>query len=152
MSAYIDRAYLELLGHLPVVDLDAIEADAPGCIEGTIQAMSGYADSRLRKRYVVPLVAPFPEPIRLHVAALVTASLYLRRGPQPAGEQNEAITALRQEALDFLKELADGKDGLAELPLRADLQTTEGVAVGGPLAFTSSDPYAFLDEEVASYG
>ncbi len=45
-----------------------------------------------------------------------------------------------------MKEAADSAEGLFELPLRADLETS-GVSKGGPLGYTEASPYRWTDRQ-----
>lgn len=54
--------------------------------------------------------------------------------------------ALRQEALDELKEAADSKDGLFDLPSN-DVVGDSDVTQGGPFFFSDTSPYVWMDEQ-----
>jgi hypothetical protein len=54
------------------------------------------------------------------------------------------VQKAKDDALAWLKEAADAKDGLIDLPLRADT-TASGISRGGPLAYTETSPYAWTD-------
>lgn len=88
---------------------------------------------------------PVPETIQRWLVALVTRDFYLRRGanPQDPGfvQTNEDVTT----ALAELKEAADSKDGLIELPVSEDQQTA--VAVAGPLSYSENSPYVWGDTQ-----
>jgi len=51
-------------------------------------------------------------------------------------------------AVAELKEAADSKDGLFDLPLRADTTAT-GVSKGGPRGYSEASPYTNLDRQRA---
>lgn len=102
--------------------------------------------ARLRKRYAIPFVAPFPEIACGWLEAVVTPSVYRRRGIDPTDEQIVSLDALAAKALEEQKEAADSKDGLYELPLRQDLPST-GVDHGGPLGYAEADPYEWRDRQ-----
>ena len=145
--AYVDVTDFRLLTPIPSADLDTLETAEPGATVRALAAGDGYVDARLRKRYLVPLTAPVPEPVKAIVSAVATRLLYAKIGVQASSEVAKFIADDFENAMKFLRELADGADGLAELPLRADLTTTEGVSKGGPFACTGESPYAWLDDE-----
>ncbi len=145
--AYVDAADFRLLTPIPSADLDTLEAAESGAIVRALTAGQGYVDARLRKRYVVPLATPVPEPVKAIVSAVATRLLYAKIGVQASSEVAKFIADDFESSMKFLRELADGADGLAELPLRADLPTDEGVSKGGPLASTGASAYAWLDDE-----
>ncbi|MDB4996652.1 MAG: uncharacterized protein JWM74_4084 [Myxococcaceae bacterium] len=144
MGAYVDIAYVKLVGSMPAADIDAVEALYSGTFAGLAEAVSRLFDGRLMKRYDVPFVAPFPEALKLNVAYVVVAQLWKKRGFNPGSVQDDLIEKDRLEALAWLKEAADSKDGLVELPLRAD-KTATAVSAGGPMGYSETSPYSWTD-------
>lgn len=101
--------------------------------------------ARLRKRYdVAQLVAPYPEIVLGWIVAEVTPKLYKRRGWDPSDAQSVDVLEDAQQALTEQKEAADSNDGLYELPLRQDLQTS-AVSQGGPFGYAEQSPYTASD-------
>jgi hypothetical protein len=107
--------------------------------------------ARLRKRYSIPLVAPYPEVILGWLADIVTPMVYRRKGIDPSDEQIASADALAATAKDELKEAADSEAGLFDLPLRQD-RTDTGLdpSVGGPLSYTEASPYTWTDVQHAA--
>lgn len=142
--AYVDIDYVKLVGSMPAADIDAVEALFPGTFEGVANAVSRVFDGKLAKRYAAPFVDPVPEAIRWHVAKVVTYELWVKRGFNPQGSVAEQE---RNESLAWLKEAADGKDGLIELPRREDEPGSSGVTKGGPLGYSEPSPYDWVDAQ-----
>lgn len=147
MSAYVDMAYVKLVGSMPAADIDAVETMYPGTFVGLASAVSRLFDSRLAKRYAAPFAASVPEAVKLNVAFVVVAHLWKKRGFNPGSAQDELIEKDRLEALAWLKEAADSKEGLVELPLREDLPSGDGVERGGPLGYSETSPYKWTDRQ-----
>lgn len=144
---YVDMAYVKAVSSMPAADIDALEALYPGTFATIATAVSRVFDGRLSKRYNAPFTAPYPEALRLHVAAVVAYRLWLKRGFNPSSEQDSLIKEDRDDALAWLKEAADSEKGLVELPLREDL-TTNGVVKTAPLAYSEQSPYAWTDSQL----
>jgi len=110
-----------------------------------LAAQSSHINARLFKRCATPFVAPVPEIVLEWLERLVTRDCYVKRGFNPGddAEDNEILArAVAAEA--EIKEAADGKDGLFELPVRDDVTTT-AVTKGGPLGYSESSPYVSFD-------
>lgn len=86
---------------------------------------------------------PVPETVQRWLVAMVTRDFYLRRGtnPQDPGflEVKDDVTT----AIAEMKEAADGKDGLIELPVTEDQGTA--VAIAGPMSYSENSPYVWQD-------
>ncbi len=137
--------YVKLVGSMPASDIDALEALYPGTFDGVARAVSRMFDARLVKRYAAPFAAPYPEALRWNVAQVVVAALWQKRGYNPGSAQDEIIQKNKEDALAWVKEAADSRDGLVELPLREDLASSAGVARGGPLGYAEQSPYTWTD-------
>jgi hypothetical protein len=146
VSKYVDIAYVKLVGSMPASDIDALEGLYPGTFDGMAEAVSRMFDARLAKRYAAPFAEPYPEALKWNVAHVVVASLWQKRGYNPGSAQDEIIQTNRTEALAWLKEAADSKEGLIELPLREDT-TADGVVKGGPLGYHEASPYVWTDRQ-----
>lgn len=144
MAAYVDLAYVKTVGSMPPADLDALESLYPGTFAAVAESVSRVFDGRLWKRYAAPFASPYPEALKWHVAQVVVAALWQKRGYNPGSAQDAIIQSNREAALAWLKEAADSKDGLIELPLRENT-TAEGVARGGPRAYHEASPYRWTD-------
>lgn len=133
---------------MPAVDVDALEAISPGWIQVNLDDWSEEIEDLLRKRYAVPFVAPAPRIILRWLTKLTTADAYERRGWDP-GAEKDRITAAAEKALAEIKEAADAKDGLFDLPLRADQTGVSGVHVG-PMGSSQASPYSWVDDQAAA--
>ncbi len=126
---------------MPPDDFDAID---PAFVESRLAIGTSEINGRLRKRYMAPFASPVPEAVLGWLTAIVTPELYFRRGWDPASEQGAAIIDAAKRAREEIKEAADSKEGLWDLPLREDT-TDEGISKGGPLAYSEASPYEWLD-------
>jgi hypothetical protein len=146
VTAYLTRAAFKLLTVMPAVDVDALETEASGWVDAQLALVSARIDSRLRKRYTVPFTSPYPAAVTDWLARLVTLQCYLRRGVDSTDAQFVQIKADADAATAELKEAADAKEGLFELPLRADTDA-DGVTRGGPLAYSEQSPYVWTNSQ-----
>lgn len=126
---------------MPSEDVDALEVARPGFIERRIAIHAGRIHGRLAKRYAVPFVAPVPEVVLGWLEAFVTFDAYQARGFNPRSEQDMLIAEAAKNAGAEIREAADSKDGLFDLPLREDTTGTSGVSVGGPLGYSEISPW-----------
>jgi hypothetical protein len=101
-------------------------------------------NSRLRKRYLTPFADPTPEVVNGWLVAVVTPSLYKRRGVDPSDAQLASILEDAKQADAEMTEAANSQDGLFDLPLRQDLTVT-GIQQGGPMAYSEVSPYIWTD-------
>jgi hypothetical protein len=111
----------------------------------TLADEQAYIEDRLRKRYAIPFEAPVPPIVVRWLVRMVTATAYDRRGWNPSGLENERISKAADDARAELKEAADSKDGLFDLPVRADHPASSGVVMGGPLSYSETSPYVWAD-------
>lgn len=136
---------------MPQRDVDRLEVDEPGFLQSQLDDWSAEIDDRLRKRYAVPFASPTPRTVLRWLTKLVTREAYDKRGRNPSSEQDQsAIDGAAEQAERELREAADAKDGLFELPLRADQPDVSGVTVGEPLGRADADPYAWMDRQRAT--
>lgn len=136
-----------LLTVMPASDVDALEAVAPGWIASQLEYWTAQIYARLRKRYAVPFVAPFPIAAKGWLARIVTVRCYLRRGVDPNDLQFDEIKKDAEAATAEIKEAADSNTGLFDLPLREDTTAT-GATLGGPFGYAEQSPYVFMDRQV----
>ena len=88
---------------------------------------------------------PVPGAILEWLCNVVTVDVFMRIGTNP---QDPGITLFMQqysEALAQIKEAADGKDGLLDLPISEDLGSA--VTTGGVLSYSETSPYVWTDRE-----
>lgn len=113
-----------------------------------IATHQSWIESRLMKRYLAPFAAPVPQIVIGWLVALVTLDVFSKRGFNPGSAQDEeAIIGRAQRARDEIKEAADSKDGLFDLPVRQDLPGTSAVTRGGPLSYSEASPYTWTDKQ-----
>lgn len=115
-----------------------------GTIDKALQWASAYANSKLQKRYALPLVS-WGDDLRAAVCDLASLRLLRFRGFKPGSGANVAITDASKEAKDWLQEVADG---LAELDSCVD--STPLVDEAGSLV--ASDPAADFTFYVSADG
>lgn len=152
MARYIDLEYLKLVGNVPPAVLDECEEQTPGRIDKVIEAVCRFVDGRLAKRYSTPFGEPVPEAIKMAVAAIVSHHLRVQIGFDPGSQQDQLIVDAKNEAFAYLKEAADSKEGLVELPLREPppgQKDAGGVRRGGPLGRSDASPYDWTDRQRA---
>lgn len=144
---------------MPDEDVDDLWTQRTGFLEALAAGAIAEIESRLKKRYVTPFDAagvtngtnPRPEIVVRWMTQIMTPEAYLARGYNPQDQALETANAMRTEARDAIKEAADAKDGLYDLPLRVDAAT--GGIIGAPLAYSESSPYTWTDvQENALYG
>jgi hypothetical protein len=146
--AYLTLAQFRLRTLMPKVDIDAVEADTAGYTDARLATNSAKIDTRLRKRYAVPFssLVPYPEAALEWLTKITTYELYLKRGVDPSDQTLALIKADKEQAETELKEAADSKDGLFDLPL---LNTADSTAIskGGPIVYTETSPYTSFDAQ-----
>ena len=143
MTAYVDADYVKLVGSMPPADVDALEALYPGVVDGVATSVSRMFDARLTKRYAAPFAEPVPEALKWNVAHVVVAALWQKRGYNPGSAQDAIVQQNKADALAWLKEAADSKDGLVELPLKEG--EGEAVTKAAPLGYSEASPYRWTD-------
>ena len=143
MDAFLTLSEFRARTIMPAGDVDSLEVQTPGWTLGQLTSWTDRICSQLRKRYAVPFVAPYPETVKDWLARIVTIRCYLKRGVNPADPQMAVIKADCDDALKEISQAADSEKGLFDLPLRADVQTTSGVVVGGPMFYSEQSPYVW---------
>lgn len=133
---------------MPGNEVDAFEVDYPGVALVFANGCSAYANSYCQKRHETPFnPAKVPDAIKYHVVQMVVYKMYLKRGFDPASEQDMLIKASFDETIQWLKDVAKG---LVEIPRDADL--TPDVDEMGPLFDTSNNPYQVIDQQSLGNG
>jgi len=131
---------------MPTESVNRLELQARGFIDQQIAMAQSWIETRLRKRYAIPFAAPYPEIYLGWITAIVTLAAYQRRGWNPSGAENELIIKAADDARAEVKEAADSKDGMFELPLRHDAPAG-AVTQGGPMAYSEVAPYTWIDRQ-----
>lgn len=145
-DSYLDVAGWKTRTIMPSANADALDASAPGFLAARLKFHTSRMNVRLRKRYAAPFADPVPEVVLGWLDALVTVDAYQKLGWNPADEQAKEVIDARTTALAEIKEAADSKDGLFDLPLRQDT-TEEGIAMGAPLGYSEPDAYEWTDAQ-----
>lgn len=148
MSSPISVAQFKTRTIMPQADVDQLESVEPGFLLAALNDRWSWITSRLRKRYdVSAMQADPPETALRWLTDMVTLKAYQKRGFNPTGEADKiAIVDPAKDAETEVKEAADSKDGLFELPLLAAQNTTgSGVTRGGPLGYSETSPYVWTD-------
>lgn len=142
--AYLTLAAFKLLSVIPPEYLDEIETDQAGWTDAQLQRWSDWIDSRLAKRYAAPFGSPYPGAVTGWLNDLVTYEAYLKRGIDPTDKQTSEIIGRKKDAMIEIKEAADAKDGLFDLPLRSNTSES-GISKGAPLGYSEASPYHGFD-------
>ena len=88
---------------------------------------------------------PVPEAVLGWLTDFVTVDVWDRRGRNPQDPLLVTAKERYEQALAELKEAADSKDGLFDLPVSEDLDSA--VTTGGPLGYSETSPYVWTDLE-----
>lgn len=149
--AYLTVEQFKDLAISPASYVDEIETEHPGWVDAQLGFWSSYIDSRLAKRYATPFDADSP-PVVVQgwLARLVTERVYLKRGVDNTDGQIAAVQDDAKAAQAEIKEAADAKDGLFELPLRADAPGSDGITRGKVLSYTEQSPYSWTYVQVTN--
>lgn len=146
-APYLDVNGFKGLTLAPASYVDTIETREAGWTLRQLTLYSSLIDARLGKRYATPFAAASPPTIvTLWLTRLVTPEVYKKRGVDPTDTEIDQIIKDRDQALAEIKEAADAKDGLFELPLRADNDTV-GVTRGAPLGSSEQSPYIWAQKQ-----
>lgn len=148
MAAYATVQDIKDLGMLPDEDLDDLITSYPTMVAALIAAVSGVADSYLRKRHKLPLNSPYPPELVNAVVQIVVYRAYLKRGVEATStDVPKQIIASKDEAMKWL---LDVSTGTVELDTNAD--ASPDVEEGGPLFGSSGQPFSWYDQVQASQG
>jgi hypothetical protein len=117
-------------------------------IDARLIAQTSYIYSRLRARYEVPFdpTQPYIETPHRWLEALVQRDCYRKRGGNPGAALDGDILANALAAEADLKEAADAKDGLFQLPLLNN-ENGQGVSKGNVRVYSEASPYVSTDIE-----
>lgn len=144
--AYLAASDFKARTLMPAGDVDAITAQDAEYLSNRLEMRSRWIDSRLAKRYAAPFdEADPPTAVVLWLVDLVTLDMFLRRGFNPESAQDKLIVDMAEQAKADIKEAADSKDGLFELPLKQSDPAACGVSKGGPLGQSQASPWTWTD-------
>lgn len=133
---------------MPQADVDLLETTDPGFIAAALEIQWDKIKGRLRKRYDVAVMqANPPEVVLGWLTDIVTPKAYAKRGNNPAAASDlKDIYEAGELALAEIKEAADSKEGLFDLPL-AKTTDASGVSRGGPLGYAETSPYVWTTNQ-----
>jgi hypothetical protein len=128
---------------MPDEDVDELWTQRQGFLEAALRGALADIYARLRKRYKVPF-NPKPEIVVAWQTKLVTPEAYRARGYNPSDTSLEGAEKDRERVYEQIKEAADSKDGLFDLPLD-DAADATAIGKGGPLSYSEAGPYEWTD-------
>lgn len=147
--AYLPESEFKSRTLMPAGDVDAVTALDAEYLGKRLELRSRWIDSRLAKRYAAPFdESDPPTVVVMWLVDLVTLDMFLRRGFNPESAQDALIKDMADQALADIKEAADSKDGLFELPLKQSAPAECGVSKGGPLGQSQASPWTWTDVQV----
>jgi hypothetical protein len=141
-TPYLTALEFKAITLAPASYVDAVEAAAAGWTLARLVQRSAWINARLAKRYAAPFASPYPEAVTDWLCRIVTWELYLKRGVDPTDLEVAEIKKAADDAAAEVKEAAESREGLFELPLRADT-SADGVARGSVQAYTEASPYTW---------
>ena len=130
---------------MPDEDVDALWLNRSGFLEAALSGALADIYARLRKRYRTPF-NPVPEVVVAWQVKLVTPEAYRARGYNPADPTLEGAEQDRVRVYEQIKEAADAKDGLYDLPLLSSADAS-GLAKGEPWSSSEASPYSWTDRQ-----
>jgi hypothetical protein len=151
---YLDLAAFRLRSIMPPEDIDALELREQGWVTTKLEDWTDEINARCRKRYAVPFGeagsgkrVKVPPTVLRWLTVLATRDCYFARGSSPTSEQDKAAIVDAADKVEAeIKEAADSKDGLFDLPLNTD-DMTSGITKGGPQAYNETSPYVWMDRQ-----
>ena len=147
--AYLDVAGFRSRSLMAAGEIDYVENDSPGYIASRIAVRTSWIHARLRKRYgaSLPFEVPYPEAILGWLTAMVTYDTMRKRGMNPSDPNAILYKEDAEKAEAEVKEAADSKEGLYDLPSFEDGDSN--VSTGGPQGYSETSPYVAFDIERA---
>lgn len=144
--------YLDFVGFrartaMAAGEVDYVEGQEPGFITKRIAMRTSWMHARLRKRYgkSLPFGDPVPEILLVWLVALVTYDVMRKRGMNPQDPFGDMLVKEADKAEEEIKEAADSKDGLFDLPSPEDGDSN--VSTGGPLGYSETSPYVGMQKQ-----
>jgi hypothetical protein len=142
--AYLDVAAFKNESTMPDEFVDDLEGQYPGFLGAQLESRSRWLDARLRKRYAVPFVAPYPATLRDWLARIVTVRAWHKRGVDPSDQQYADAREDAAAAVEEVLEAANSEAGLFDLPVD-DAADASAISKGAPLAYSEQSPYVGFD-------
>jgi hypothetical protein len=129
-------------------DCDDIYAREQDKVDNALADVTEWINARLRKRYDEAQL-PTNRTILGWCRDIVDLEVFIIRGGNPSSAQDSLWVSKHDTAKAEIKEAADAKEGLFDLPLKQD-STSTGIAKGAPLGQAQAGPYTWLDEQAAA--
>lgn len=134
----------------PTSVVDESERLRAGWIQTRLDGIWSRMYGRLRKRYALAFDATSPPLILLEwQTTIMTAELFAARGWDPNNEQDKRIQDAADQAWSEIREAADSKDGLFDLPL-IEGAAASGITDQGPMGSAQVTAYDWIDVEAAA--
>lgn len=142
--SYLDLDEYKKYSVLPSVDIDDVETIQAGWIDFELEHASRFVDSRLSKRYTIPVAAPYSAVVCYWVARIVDPRVLKKRGVDATDQQFLSIDEDAKDAKEEIKEAANAEDGLFDLPL-LDTADASAISKGAPRGYSEASPYVGMD-------
>jgi hypothetical protein len=111
---------------------------------GTTGLVASFAAATYGVDNIYKASTPVPAIALGWLTQIVDVDVWIKRGTNPQDATIVDWKALRQEALDEIREAADSKDGLFELPT-LDTLGDSAANHGGPLFYSETSPFVGAD-------
>jgi hypothetical protein len=150
LPTYLDLDGFRTRTLLNVTDVDFVETDSPGFVLSRIKIAISHIHGRLRKRYgkTLPFSAPYPEIILDWITRIVSYEVMRKRGANPSDSALEGYKSDAERALAEVKEAADSKDGIFDLPNPEEGESN--ISTAGPLGYSEQSAYVWSSIERAA--
>ena len=122
--AYATRAQLAQFG----ISAGALSSILPADQDAELQAASDRADDDLRRRYTMPVVAPFPPSLIEAVCKIAVYNLLSVRGYAPDEGSNSNIRTRFEDAIAWLNEVGNGDKSPAIIDSSSAVTSTTQVS------------------------
>jgi len=117
-----------------------LEAREKGQLMELAATLTGVINAMLGQRGDVPFLEPYPDPVRIWLADLMTPRAFEAHGTRPSDETQQSITARELAAMDMLRNAGDAKIGTTILPLQNGSKTKQAFSQV-TLAYSEVNPY-----------
>lgn len=135
--AYLNSTEYTNLSVLPASYIAGVPTD---WLTAQLEYWSGMIDARLRKRYACPFATPVSHVVRGWLARLLDPVVHRKVGVDATDAQYSDVAQSAADAMAEIREAADAKDGLYDLPLRSNTADT-GITRSPTLAYSELSPY-----------
>jgi len=143
MSKYLTATEFTERTLLPASYVEQVAAQAPTFVDLALEERSAYIDALLGKRYAIPFQAPIPMIIKRWLTNLVSLDIYMKRGFNPTDDDAKLFEKQFDTTITELKEAADAKDGLYELPVKQTAEGQSGITKGFSRVYSEGSPFVW---------